>query len=407
MNNTNSIDNDWMNFVQCNYDTNILNTNNTNTNNTNTNNTNTNNTNTNTNDIINNRKKNPPKSSELYISTKTKISYLSKTINLKQYFWNIPITPYEIQEEGIIKKQMKFNSDNKEDLNEIIENIEKYKKQNVNVDEHIINSIDNPEGRIKFKDVRKISIGITKKDLVSYRCKKKSAFYNCFVVIIRIKNNNEIFKDYHVKVFNTGKLEIPGIQENNTLSKILDILTKILNSLNIETEKITYSKESETVLINSNFNCGFLINRDKMYDLLKNKYNINSSYDPCSYPGIQCNFFYDLSLDKQSGIQPATDKSKSNKSDMKKEKNVSKTIFKISFMIFRTGSVLIVGRCNENMINDIYLFIKDILFEEYESINVNNELINKKTSKKHHIIKKKKIQISTKYFINNIKINNN
>ena len=42
------------------------------------------------NSIIDN-KKDIPKSSELYISTKTKISYLSIPINLHEIFWKIPL----------------------------------------------------------------------------------------------------------------------------------------------------------------------------------------------------------------------------------------------------------------------------------------------------------------------------
>ena len=375
MTNLNSIDNDWLNFCQGNYNSNI--------------NSNLNNKNNDTN--------NKPKSSDLYISTKTKISYLSNKIDLNKYFWKIPILQYSKDEEGIIKKQMKFNSQNKEELNIILEKLEVYKKKNFYIDEYIITNINNPEGRIKFKDVRKISIGINKKDLISYRCKKKSAFYNCFVVIIRIKLDN-IFKEFHVKVFNTGKLEIPGIQDNSSLTKILDILTNTLNKLNIDDDIITYNKESETVLINSNFNSGFLIDRDKLYDILKNKYNINSSYDPCSYPGIQANFFYDTTLDKQTGIQPVTDILK----------NINNNIFKVSFMIFRTGSILIVGRCDETIINNIYLFIKDLLFEEYKNICINNtHVIFEKKSKNSALSskKKKKIKIYSVYFNNIIKNN--
>ena len=53
---------------------------------------------------------NTPKSSEIYISTKTKIAYLNKTIELKDIFCNIPIIPYAKPCNGVIKKQIKFNS---------------------------------------------------------------------------------------------------------------------------------------------------------------------------------------------------------------------------------------------------------------------------------------------------------
>ena len=59
-------------------------------------------------------------------------------------------------QEGIIKKQIKFNSQTKADL----EDINQKKIGYDYVDEYIISHIDNPTGRIVFKDVRKISIGI-------------------------------------------------------------------------------------------------------------------------------------------------------------------------------------------------------------------------------------------------------
>ena len=123
-----------------------------------------------------------PKGSNIYISTKTKIAYLSHPIDLFKTFWKININPYHIPKNGIIKKQMKFNFIDEKSLYEVQEKLKDYK----NVEEHIITKIINPEGRIKFKDIRKISIGLCNKDITSYRSKKKSAFYNCFVVILRI-----------------------------------------------------------------------------------------------------------------------------------------------------------------------------------------------------------------------------
>ena len=37
-------------------------------------------------------------------------------------------------------------------------------------------------------------------------------------------------------------------------------------------------------------------------------------------------------------------------------------------MIFRTGSVLIVGNCNKNTLNIVYNFIKKILKNEFQEI---------------------------------------
>jgi hypothetical protein len=51
-----------------------------------------------------------PKSSDIYISTKSKIAYLNREINLKEVFWNVPVIPYAQPTNGVIKKQMKFKS---------------------------------------------------------------------------------------------------------------------------------------------------------------------------------------------------------------------------------------------------------------------------------------------------------
>ena len=312
-----------------------------------------------------------PKGTPLYISTKTMISFLSHPISLFDIFWKIPIIPYHIPKEGIIKKQMKFNSMNENSLEIILDKI----KNLDNVNQHIINRIINPEGRIKFKDIRKISIGLCNKDIISYRSKKKSAFYNCFVIIIRIIENNK-FKEVHVKVFNTGKLEIPGIRCNKILIKIMDFLVDFLRPIS-KLDDLTYNlKNCETVLINSNFNCGFYINRDKLLDILKYKYKINCMLDSCQYPGIQCKYYIDTDTDTinldtdTTNLDTDTTNLDTDTTNLDTT-NINNT-YKISFMIFRTGSVLIIGKCDEKILHIVYNFIKDLLIVEYPNIYVQN-----------------------------------
>tara|TARA_Y100000389_G_scaffold204407_1_gene256767 strand:- start:1890 stop:3224 length:1335 start_codon:yes stop_codon:yes gene_type:complete len=313
----------------------------------------------------------------------------SDIIDLKNIFWKIPIIPYQSPREGIIKKQMKFISFEEKQLENLKSKISATSFKTPNggkhipyVDEYIITRIVNPEGRIKFKDVRKISIGLCKRDITSHRCKKKSAFYNCFVVMLRVEHDN-IFKEIHVKVFNTGQLEIPGIQSNEILNKTLNLLTDILNPLMPwRATPLIYLKNKKhflnPVLINSNFNCGYFINREKLFDILKLNYGINSAYDPCSYPGIQSQFFYDNSLKIQNGRQP-------------EHWVPDGRIPKVSFMIFRTGSVLIVGKCSEEILNEIYNFLRTLLEKEYINIKENtNEVPNTDNSKKSKTRKKAK-----------------
>lgn len=289
--------------------------------------------------------------SDIYISTKTKILFLNTSIDIFETFWILPITDYNEQKIGIVKKQIKLSFDIKEDYEKMLLKVD----TTSNVHNKIINHIDSNN---RFKHVRKISIGLCKKDLLYARNKEKSAFYNCFVLSLRI-NINSSFKEMHIKIFNTGKIEIPGIQNDEQLNIIINDLLVILNKY-VDTNITCNYKDTEDVLINSNFNCGFYINREILYSILRSKYNINAIYDPCSYPGIRCIYYC-------------------NNNDTK-----------ISYMIFRTGSILIVGKCNEETLNVVYEYIKNILSCEYENIFNEGSKLKEVHSKK---MKKKFVYI--------------
>lgn len=320
---------------------------------------------------------NPPEPTDIYISTKSKIAYLTNPIDLG-IFWEIPVISYSTPTNGVIKKQIKLNSKTPEELIDI----QKRLQNELYFEEQIMSHIDNPNGRIKFKDIRKITIGLSKKDIMSYRAKKKQAFYNCFVMILRIKFEN-LFKEFHIKVFNTGKLEIPGLQSDAMFDIVLENILHVLQPFH--SYKLEYKQTSDTVLINSNFNCGFFINREVLFDILRSKYNIQAIYDPCSYPGIQCKFYYNNDIGIQNGIQITSE-----------NKEKYKNITEVSFMIFRTGSVLIVGMCNETILKEIYNFLKNLLKTEFkyicQKIISNEDIISKNKNKK---IRKKTINIVT------------
>jgi len=337
-----------------------------------------------------------PVCDDLYISTKTKVLFLNQEIDIHRIFWEIPIVEYWQPMEGVIKKQMKIVSKNEEEFNSYRKKIENVYYYN----ENIIKQINNPAARrIKFKDERKITIGISKKDIMNCRGKVKNAFYNCFAIIIRFRYENN-FREIHVKVFNTGKLEIPGILNTQLLDIVKEMILNIIKPY-ISSELYFLENSSEdNVLINSNFNCGFFINREKLYTILRSeKYGIETAYDPCSYPGVKCKFYFN----HEFGFDPSIQNGKiiANDRSMKmSELDDNKKYTEVSFMIFRTGSCLIVGNCSEKILLFIFEFIKNILKTEYYQIHTANEEVvvkNKKTK-----IRKKKINISQNYYDNTI-----
>jgi len=360
---------------------------------------------------------------ELNISTQTKVLFLNKTLDIEDIYWKIPILDYWRPECGVLKKTVKIVSLSKEAviaLENRLREIPCYK-------EDIIKQIDvQTKTRSKFKDERKITIGICKKDIMACRSKKKNVFYNCFSLVIRIgiidkNSNSQIYGDgasvmgksitqdntiqpareIHVKIFNTGKMEIPGILNNEIFTQSREMILKVLRPiLGEDCDYINGASGSNipnfipsssvNVLINSNFNMGFFINREKLHHILRSeKYNLNSSYDPCTYPGVKCKFYYnhDLGLDKnlQNGI--IIDKNSKMKTIISERKYIE-----ISIMIFRTGSGLIVGNCSEQVLNYVFEFIVNILHNEYYNIYIakSTPVAKQKTTK----IRRKIIYVS-------------
>ena len=321
-----------------------------------------------------------PKCGDIYISTKTKITYLNiDNIDIAELFWAIPIMPYTTEKNGIIKKQVKITCDTVERYDEVmlkaakVPNIQinritrKNKKSVVLSNQETIDQGDSQINK-KNKYVCKMNVGISNKDILSYRVKNKAAMYNCIVLIYRIKYGGE-FKEVNVKLFNTGKLSFPGMLLDELLDTTLAELTTMLQSFYPEQKVTCNEEEADTVLINSNFNCGYYVDRDKLFKVLRYDYGIHCEYDPCKYPGIRCVYFQNDTHPDAKGI------CKCVKSCANKRKKLTEGETKcrgIAFMIFRTGSTLIVGHCDEDLLNDIYQYLKRILEVEYKNIAIGN-----------------------------------
>ena len=262
--------------------------------------------------------------------------------------------------------------------------------------------------------------------------KNKNAFINCFAIILRIKHKNH-FHEIHVKVFNTGKMAIPGIVDDELLETTKGVLLQILQpsfeqTLQLipasesalvkklvkgkkETEvndkcvvvkkksHFEYVKPKGNVLINSNFNCGYYIQQEKLKAVLRDKYKLNPSYDPSMYPGVKCKYYYNntLSAEKQTGVLSESDQ---NVTLTELDEMTQEKYTKVSFMIFRTGNCLIVGNCSKEILTFVFEYVKGILMEEYEMIRALNDVPVVKLKKNKP--RKKLITFSKDYYEENV-----
>ncbi len=303
----------------------------------------------------------------------------------------MPVLEYWEPREGVVNKQIKIESNSEEEYEQLVEKL----KAIPYYTESVIKTINNPSARvIKFKDQRKITVGVSRKDIMNCRGKKRKAFDNCFAIIIRFMFEGA-FREIHVKIFATGKLEIPGILNERILEIARQMLTQIMQPHFSDQVDFIETNPDENVLINSNFNCGYYINRDKLYSILREKYGIETAYDPCIYPGIKCKFYFNRDMGFETSIQ--------NGRIMKEDcglkmsvLNENKKYTEVSFMIFRTGSCLIVGNCTEQILNLVYDFIKNILAEEYLEVCAITEEQPPKIKKTKP--RKKMVSLTADYF---------
>lgn len=351
-----------------------------------------------------------PGCDDLYISTKTKLLYLNKTnIDVSNIFWNAPIVEYWKPLEGIVKKQMKVAANSKEEAEENTRKL----KQTYYYTERIIKQIDNPLAKTnKFKDERKVTIGMSSKNVLNYKGKDKGgAMFNCIALTFRFINNLQKYHEIHVKIFNTGKLEIPGVLNAWLFDKIKHLILTSLapffqenpqvpeqqGNQQIAEEPLAFKDvPSENVLINSNFECHYSVDRDALHSILKSdKYKIDTVYDSCSYPGVKCKYYFNnhngFDVSKQTGTILQEDCHLTME-----ELIVSKKYTKVSFMIFRTGGCLIVGNCSEEILTFVYQFVKKLLTEEYKNICMGKEPTHDAEPKKAKL-RKRKIVVSNKY----------
>ena len=347
-----------------------------------------------------------PEVSELVISTKTKIVYLNRPLDVSRVFWNVPIIDYGEPREGVVKKTLRMVFTTPQEVEEYeTSRLAGLRESGAHYSEQIIKQVNTIKGkRHHFKDERKISVGVCRKDVVSSRCKEKRAFFNCFVSNIRFRLGG-VFHEIHVKIFHTGKMEIPGILNREMFVAVQGMILKTLrNALQIEenaSDQLVFLEHgdvnqvgsdknakngSNNILINSNFKCNFNVHREKLSNILNHKYGINADFDPCSYPGVKCTFYYNHEFGMDRALQKGHI-SKEHYGIALDKLNKCITYTRVSFMIFRTGSCLGSGKCSEEILRFAYEYIAQILVDEYPNIvTTSQDVLDKKARPKRRNI---------------------
>jgi hypothetical protein len=369
-----------------------------------------------------------PDASPLYISTTSMMAKLSCAIDHYTLFWKIPIIPYNSLRTGAVKKQVKLSARTEQEvaaLDQLVDterlrnhispllvqilkhnqargpdkdkhrDIDKDKHRDTDKDKHKqIQTVEpikqTAESQITLQHERKVSVGISKKDVL-HTSKPTQAFYNCIALMFRIYDTSvDEFHEFHVKLCNTGSIEVLGIHKPHHFEQVMhELMATLIHPL--VSPDITYTSHG-TILVNSNFNCNYLICRDRLNTLLTNTYGLQVIYDPCSnYQGIRCTFYWysgsdsGCDNDNDNGLGRGSDNGNNhgngNGSDIQVCRDMISTATQtgqcrpgiaaahtVCIMIFRTGSVVIVGDAPQSVIEEVYRFLCTIFTTHYATI---------------------------------------
>jgi hypothetical protein len=292
-------------------------------------------------------------------------------IDINAMFWALEVIPYIQKSEGVIKKQIKVQCSTPEELVVFKARLAQYPSHELTKVEHI----DDPGGTAPFQYVAKLSIGLANKEVQAHRAQQRDAFFNSFTMVLRVKYQNT-FKEITAKVFNKGIMSLPGMLDSELRENTLLLVDKVLGKTSSEAattllKPLAHCPETITdVMVNSNFWCGYGLDRDKVVEIMRGKYGLEASYDPSEYPGVICRYYHSESGETH-GRCPCNPVCSTlqigNKKHAGKQRGACQ---KMTFMLFRTGSVLIVGQRNNEILHKVFRFVLKILLDERSQLEI-------------------------------------
>ena len=195
--------------------------------------------------------------------------------------------------------------------------------------------------------------GFSKKMLRKKRKKTtKKIFYN--QATLHVFHDGKIM---NVKLFNNGKIQITGLKKEGQGPILIQNLIDYFYDISMFNKEVKILKH-DLVLINSDFDLGFEIDREVLHnDIIES--GIYSSYEPCIYPGVNIKYF--INQNQFDGICSCN-----SICNGKGRADGDGKCKKITIAVFKSGKVIITGGQNISQLETSYRFIKNFIEERKE-----------------------------------------
>jgi TATA-box binding protein (TBP) (component of TFIID and TFIIIB) len=201
--------------------------------------------------------------------------------------------------------------------------------------------------------------GYLKKPMHEYENGRKR-FDNQVTIVYRCrvdKYNEPI--TVNSKVFKNGNIQMTGLRYVDQGRDVIDYIINIIKTIHtkkdadivedpLQLENVNY----KICLINCDFRTGIEFNRDILFTTLQENYETIVSYEPCIYPAVKIQYWYNEDCHQQDGACYC-DKKCNGKGCGRGVGNCKK----ITIAVFQSGCIIITGGQTFPQIQRAYEFI--------------------------------------------------
>ena len=175
-----------------------------------------------------------------------------------------------------------------------------------------------------------------------------------------------IFKETNIKLFKNGGFQMTGI---NSEAMARAALTRMIE-LNWGSERGIWPERPhiakfDICMMNSDYNVGAAIRRDRLYKVLVEEYGLWSTFEPTIYQGVNTKFFWNSA--RPAGAPPGIC-SCPQQCEGDGDGHGTGRCKKITISPFRTGSVIITGAKEMRQLDDAYAFLNGLLAKHESDI---------------------------------------
>jgi len=209
--------------------------------------------------------------------------------------------------------------------------------------------------------------GICTEDILHATAKAKSRFFNQSSLVFRLwLPTEQRWKETNIKLFKNGGFQMTGVSSEAMARAAIQRLI----DLNAGPERGIWTTQPslqkfDICMMNSDYNVGAAIRRDRLYKILVEEYGLWSTYEPTIYQGVNTKFFWNSQ--KPANAPPGICACPEQCEGGGDGHGVGRCK-KITISPFRTGSVIITGAKEMRQLEDAYAFFNGLLAKHEQDI---------------------------------------